>query len=179
MAVLITESCQHAIWLSDFLWMSYINIKVIAAVKLGELRLLSRDGKRDGLVLLIRFTLEEQQYRADWEPAGASGRRVLGVFWRYPAVLLGPSTPYPTLVSWKTLILKNWPIFPTSCGYVVDWPHVAQVRFWRPKRPHSEKRHVIWRYLFGNPPYHGTRNCELFKKLLFMGQKVCFGLGVR
>ena len=77
-------------------------------------------------------------YRADWEPAATSGRRVLGVFWRCPAVLWGPSTPNPTQVSWKTLILKNWPIFPASCGYVVVLPHVAQVRFWRPKMPHSE-----------------------------------------
>ena len=23
-------------------------------------------------------------------------------------------------------------------------PHVAQVRFWRPKRPHLEKGHVVW-----------------------------------
>ena len=77
-------------------------------------------------------------YRADWEPEASSGRRVLGVFWRCPAVLWGPSTPNPTQVSWKTLILKNWLIFPASCGYVVVLPHVAQVRFWRPKRPHSE-----------------------------------------
>ena len=48
------------------------------------------------------------------------------------------ATPSQTQVSWKTLVLKNWPIFPASCGYVVDWPHVAQVRFWRPKMPHSE-----------------------------------------
>ena len=27
-----------------------------------------------------------------------------------------------------------------SCGYVVDLPHVAYVCFWRPKRPHSEKK---------------------------------------
>ena len=77
-------------------------------------------------------------YRADWEPEAPSGRRVLGVFWRYSAVLWGPSTRDPFQISWKTLILKNWPIFPVSCGYVVDWPHVAQVHFWRPKRPHSE-----------------------------------------
>ena len=38
-------------------------------------------------------------YRADWEPEAPSGRRVLGVFWRYPAVLWGPSTPNPTQVS--------------------------------------------------------------------------------
>ena len=77
-------------------------------------------------------------YRADWEQAATSGRRALGVFWRYPAVLWGPSTPNPTQGSWKTLILKKWPIFPASCGYVVVLPHVAQVRFWRPKKPHSE-----------------------------------------
>ena len=77
-------------------------------------------------------------YRADWEPATTSGRRALSVFWRYSAVLWGPSTPNPTQISWKTIILKNWLIYPASCGYVVDWPHVAQVRFWRPKLPHSE-----------------------------------------
>ena len=77
-------------------------------------------------------------YRADWEPATTSERRALSVFWRYSADLWGPSTPNPTQVSWKTLILKNWPIFPASCGYVVVLPHVAQVRFWRPKIPHSE-----------------------------------------
>ena len=80
----------------------------------------------------------EGRYRADWEPAATSGRRALGVFWRCPAVLWGPSTPNPTQISWKPLILKNWPIFPASCGYVVVLPHVAQVRFWRPKKPHSE-----------------------------------------
>ena len=73
---------------------------------------------------------DSSSYRADWEPAATSGRRVLGVFWRCPAVLWGPSAPNPTQVSWKTLILKNWPIFPASCGYVVVLPHVAKVRFW-------------------------------------------------
>ena len=68
----------------------------------------------------------------------AGSRRALGVFWRCPAVSWGPSTPNPTQISWKTLILKNWLIFPASCGYVVVLPHVAQVRFWRPKMPHSE-----------------------------------------
>ena len=79
-----------------------------------------------------------RRYRADWEPATTSGRRALSVFWRYSAVLWGPSTPNPTQISWKPLILKNWLIYPASCGYVAVLPHVAQVRFWRPKRPHSE-----------------------------------------
>ena len=102
-------------------------------------------------------------YRADWEPAAASGRRVLGVSWGCPAALWGPSTPNSTRVSWKTLILKNWPIFPVSCGYVVDWPHVAQVRFWRPKRPHSEKRHAVWQ-----SPSSWDKNCGLFKNIDFI-----------
>ena len=33
------------------------------------------------------------QYRVDWEPEAASRRRALGVFWRCPATLWGPSTP--------------------------------------------------------------------------------------
>ena len=84
------------------------------------------------------FHISWLRYRADWEPAATSGRRVLGVFWRCPAALGGPSTPNPAHFSWKILDVKNWPIFPASCGYVVDLPHVAQVRFWRPKRPHLE-----------------------------------------
>ena len=52
----------------------------------------------------------------------------------------GPSTPNPTHISRKILVFKNWRIFPMSCGYVVVLPDVAQVRFWRPKGPHSEKK---------------------------------------
>ena len=55
-------------------------------------------------------------YRADWEPAATSGRRVLGVFWRCPVVLWGPSTPNPTQTSWKTLILKR-----LADSYCVMW----------------------------------------------------------
>ena len=57
--------------------------------------------------------------RVDWEPAAASGRRVLGVSWRCPAALWGPSTPNPSQVSWKTLALKKWPFSPCDmwiCG---------------------------------------------------------------
>ena len=95
-------------------------------------------GLNIGLLESAKVRTALYDYRANWEPAASSGRRALGVFWRCPAVLWGLSTPTPTQVSWKTLILKNWPIFPASCGYVVVLPHVAQVRFWRPKRPHSE-----------------------------------------
>ena len=68
----------------------------------------------------------------------------------------GPSTLNSTCISWKPLILKNRPIFLCACGYVVDLPHVAQVRFWQPKRPHSERKDMP----FGNPPHHGTKNCS-------------------
>ena len=112
------------------------------------------------------------------EPEAPSGRRVLGVFWRCPAALWGPlaSTPNPTQVSWKTLILKNWLIFPASCGYVVVLPHVAQVRFWRPKCLIRNKDMP-----FGNPPHHGTKDCGLLKIdfiLIFClswVKKWCFG----
>ena len=83
--------------------------------------------KRDYAFVSAKMYLH--RYRADWEPEATSGRRALGVFWRYSAVLWGPSTSNPTLISWKTLILKNWPIYPASCGYVVLLPHVVQVRF--------------------------------------------------
>ena len=76
------------------------------------------------------------EYRADWEPATTSGKSMAGVpgaLWRLLAVLQGPSTHNPTLVAGKTLILKNWPIFPGSCGYVVVLPHVAQVRLQTPQ----------------------------------------------
>ena len=78
-------------------------------------------------------------YRADWEPAAASGWRVRGMSWGCPAALWGPSTPSPTQVSWKNPHFEKLADFPVSCGYVMDWLRVAQVRFWRPKRPHSEK----------------------------------------
>ena len=51
--------------------------------------------------------LGRAKYRADWEPATTSGRRALSVFSRYSAVLWGSSTPNPTQISWKPLILKK------------------------------------------------------------------------
>ena len=40
---------------------------------------------------------------------------------------------------------------------------MAQVRFWRPKRPHLEKSHVVWQC-----SHHGTRNCGLFDEYHFL-----------
>ena len=77
-----------------------------------------------------------------------------------------------------------------SALYVVVLPHVAQVRFWRPKCLIRKKDMP-----FGNPPHHGTKNCGLLKNIDFfhlftfyrtksgvLGQKRCFeyfGPGVR
>jgi len=36
-------------------------------------------------------SMEIANYRADWEPEAGSRRRVLGVLWRCPAALWGPS----------------------------------------------------------------------------------------
>ena len=96
-------------------------------------------------------------YRADWEPAATSGRRALGVFWRCPAVLWGPSTPNPTQVSWETLILKNWPIF---LRHVDMWWFCPM---W-PKCAFGDQKGLIRikDMPFGNPPYHRTKvaDCE-------------------
>ena len=61
--------------------------------------------------------------------------------------------------------------------------HVSQVRFWRPKRPHLQKKDMP----FGNPPHDGTNNCGLFKnkvyfyplrvkKWYFWSKKRCLGV---
>merc|ERR1712185_268132 len=86
-------------------------------------------------------------YRADWEPAATSGRRALGVFWRCPAVLWGPSTPNPTQVSWKTLILKNWPIFPICMWKWGGSAPSGQARVSGPNWPQCAKSHAAWRSL--------------------------------
>ena len=93
----------------------------------------------------------------------------------------GPSTPSPTRVSWKPLVLKSWPFFPVSCGNVVDWPHVAEVRFWRPKRPHLEKRHAIWRSPSSCDKhlrtFHNTFFFALYgSKSGILGQNRCLGV---
>ena len=100
-----------------------------------------------------------EQYRADWELAAAGGEACPGGVLGVPSGLVGPLTPNQTRASWKTIILKNGLIFLYACGYVVDWPHVAQVRFWRPKRPHLERSHVV-----RQSPSLWDRKCRLFKK---------------
>ena len=52
-----------------------------------------------------------------------------------------------------------------------------------PKCAFGNQKGLIWKEAmsFGNPPYHGTKNCGLFKNgnfyfLLFMGQKGVFGV---
>ena len=107
-------------------------------------------------------------YRADWEPAATSGRRVLGVFWRCPAVLWGPSTPNPTQVSWKTLILKIGRFF---LRHVDMWWFCPM---W-PKYAFGDQKSLIRKkdMPFGNPPHHGTKNCGILKNIDFF---LFFGL---
>ena len=54
----------------------------------------------DGALLVcVLLTAIGWRYKVDWEPEASSRRRVLGVFWRCPAVLRGPSTPNRTQIS--------------------------------------------------------------------------------
>ena len=48
-------------------------------------------------------------------------------------------------------------------GYVVDWRHVAKVRFWRPERPHSKKKTCR----LAVPLIIGQK-CGLFKISIFL-----------
>ena len=108
------------------------------------------------------ISLSPSPYRADWEPAATSGRRALGLFWRCPAVLWGPSTPNPTQVSWKTLILKNWLIF---LRHVDMWWFCPR---W-PKCAFGDQKCLIRNkdMPFGNPLHHGTRNGGLLENINF------------
>ena len=79
-------------------------------------------------------------YRADWEPAAASRRRTSGVL-GVPSDLVGTIyTQFNSGFRENSDFEKINRFFLCACGYMVDWPHVAQVRFWRPKGPHSEKK---------------------------------------
>ena len=65
-----------------------------------------------------------------------------------------------------------------SCGYVVDLPGVAQVQFWQPKWPHSEKKtcHLTI------PLIMEQKNAEFIKKMHYYfpsfhwSKKWCSGL---
>ena len=84
-------------------------------------------------------------YRADWEPAAANGKCVTGVpgvFWRCQAVLQGPSTHNPTWVAGKTLILKNWPIFPLCMWKMGGSAPFGQAHLLRPNWPQCAKSHA-------------------------------------
>mgnify|MGYP007119764476 CR=1 FL=1 len=104
-------------------------------------------------------------YRADWEPATTSGKcmaGVPGVFWRCPAVLQGPSTHNPTLVAGKTLILKNWPIFPICMWKWGGSAPSGQARVSRPNWPQCAKSHAAWQSLSSR-----AEKLRIFSKLFF------------
>ena len=107
----------------------------------------------------------KMRYRADWEPAAASGKcmaGVPGVFWRCPAVLWGPSTPNPTWVQGKPILRKIGRFSLYACGNGVDLPHVAKHAFGDQMGPNMQKAMP-----FGSPPHQGLKNCGLSQKFLF------------
>ena len=76
---------------------------------------------------------------------------------RVPSGLVGTIYTQSNSGLMETPYFEKLADFSASCGYVVDWPNVAQVRFWQPKRPYLEKKDMP----FGKPPYHGIINCGL------------------
>ena len=110
-------------------------------------------------------TGQGRTYRADWEPEAPSGKcmaGVPGVFWRWPAVLWGPTTHNPTLVAGKTLILKNWPISPMRMWKWGGSAPCGQARLWRPNGPQCAKRHAVWQ-----SPLSRTEKLQTFSIFLF------------
>jgi hypothetical protein len=104
-------------------------------------------------------------YRADWEPEATSGKSmagVPGVFWRCPAVLQGPSTHNPTLVAGKTLILKNWLIFPICMWKWGGSAPSGQARVSRPNWPQCAKSHAAWQSLSSR-----AEKLRIFSKIFF------------
>ena len=115
--------------------------------------------------------------RADWEPAAASGRRVLGMSWGCPAVL------------WGTIYTESNPGFMENPDFEkLAYFSCVHVDMWwiGPCGPSAllERSHVVWQ-----SPSSWDKNCRLFKNvnfdliLLFMGQKGvlwvkkrCFGV---
>ena len=109
-------------------------------------------------------------YRADWESAVPSARRVLGV----PSGLVG--TIYTQCNSG---VMKN-PYFEKLVDFLMcmwicgGFAPCGPSALWRPKRPHLEKRHAIWQ-----SPLSWDKKLWTFQKILFftfMGQKWCFGV---
>ena len=129
-------------------------------------------------------------HRADWEPEAPSGRRALRVFWRCPAVFWGLSTPNPTQVSWKTLILKNWLIFPSVMwicnGFAPRGPSAllaTKKASFGIKTCHSAIPRIMGQKLrtFKNDfllffAFHGSKSCVLGQKKVVLS---VFGPGVR
>ena len=104
-------------------------------------------------------------YRADWEPEAPSGKSmagVPGVFWRCPAVLQCPSTHNPTWVAGKTLILKNWPIFPICMWKWGGSAPSGQARVSRPNWPQCAKSHAAWQSLSSR-----AEKLRIFSKIYF------------
>ena len=87
---------------------------------------------------------------------------VPGVFWRCPAVLKGPSTHNPTLVLRKTLILKNWPIFPICMWKWGGSAPSGQARVSRPNWPQCAKSHAAWQSLSSR-----AEKLRIFSKTFF------------
>ena len=138
----------------------------------------AREGKvaavihRPVAVLLIWLDFGNRQPCSSVSPATCHGR-VLGV----PSGLVGTIRTQSNLGFHENPYFeKNGRFFScASCGYVVDLPHVAQVRFWRPKRPHSEESRVIWQ-----SPSSWDKKLRIFKKevsffYFLWVQKWCFG----
>ena len=104
-------------------------------------------------------------YRADWEPATTSGKcmaGVPGVFWRSPVVLQGPCTHNPTLVAGKTLILKNWPIFPMCMWKWGGSAPSGQARVSQPNWSQCAKSHAAWQSLSSR-----AEKLRIFSKIFF------------
>ena len=88
----------------------------------------------------------------------------------------GPSTPNPTQVSGKTLILKK-----LANSFSVMWI-CGGLASCGPSALLATKIGRIWKEdtPFGNPPYHGTESCGLFKKYIFLtGLRVRSGVWVK
>ena len=105
-------------------------------------------------------------YRADWEPATTTRKcmaGVPGVFWRCPAVLQGPSTHNPAWIAGKTLILKNWPIFPICMWKWGGSALSGQAHVSRPNWPQCAKSHAAWQSLSSR-----AEKLRIFSKIFFI-----------